>query len=144
MFLYFLNNFVNIASRPGTQITWNIFVRKVDLRLRPRTDLDQPGAPILVDRRKGPAILPKRLDALSRRLRINEILQRLGLREVEFTVFNCAAGELPRLSGPTARDFPEGGEQARDDGASAMDVKLEHVFAAEPRGPRTPQHQRLI
>ena len=75
---------------------------------------------------------------------MNEIVEPLGLRQVELAVLQSAAGELAGIGGPQARDRRQRLQQRRHDGPPAMDMEFREVLAGRAFRTGTPQNNRII
>ena len=81
------------------------FIGKIDAGLDQRRRLDDALAPVACAIAEQALQLPQRLAALAIRVGVNEIVEALGLGEIELAVLERAARELARLSRARIRNY---------------------------------------
>jgi len=75
---------------------------------------------------------------------MNEIVESFGLRQVELTVLESAAGEFTRLGRANIFEPGQRGEQGGQHRAAAMDMKFRDVFSGRAGRTRKPQDQGAV
>ena len=75
---------------------------------------------------------------------MNQIVETFSLGEVEFSIFERAAGKFAGLGGPDILETRERREQRRQHRAAAMDVKFRDILAGRTGRARKPQRHRIV
>ena len=129
-------------KRRTEQILGHIgLVGKIDPRFDQRQRFDQTPPPSLGTVADQALELPKRLPALGRRLRRNQISQPFHRREIKPAVLEGTAGEFARLGRPAARNLPQRIEYPGNHRLTAMNLQLGRILAGLAVRRRKPQRQ---
>ena len=121
-----------------------VLVGEVDHRLEMGERADQVPAPPVIERRQRAARLAHRLAALGLGLGVDQVGDRLDLREVELAGEEGAAGEVARPGGGEARDAPEREPDRLDRRPPAMEVELDEVLAGIARRRREAEREPVV
>jgi len=137
------------AADRGRPVVARAFVQLVRLgKVVGRLDVSEHAleavAPALQQVARGALHVPQRLPALPRRLRVDEVGQRLHLRQVQLAILKGAPRELAGRGQPQARQGGEGLQHVGDHGRPAVHVQLGHILAGEAVRPGKGQHQRAV
>ena len=88
--------------------------------------------------------LPQRLSPLRLGVGMDQIIETLGLGQIELAVLECAPRKLARLRRPQAVDPAELLEDRGKHGAAAVHLQFGDVFAGRTVRSRKEQHHRIV
>jgi hypothetical protein len=144
-FFNFVEQCLDLRHRGRDQLRWHIpFVGEIDSCFDQRAGLDDLRPPVARAVAEQAPQLAQRLLALPIGVGMDQVVETLGLGEIEFSIFERAAGELARLGRPHILECRERCEQGRQHRAAAMDVKFRDVLAGRARRSGKPQYHRIV
>ena len=120
------------------------FIQKIDLRFHQRQSLDQAAPPFVGPIPQQTLQLAHGLAPLRFRFGADQIRQSLHAGQIEFSIFECAPGELTRFRRPQPTDRRKRLESCRNHRPAAVNLKFGNILTGLAGGPRKPQRQRLV